>query len=336
MTVRPPPGFLDEDDEHGGGSESRPAAAPAAPRSTALPHSEPAPPPFPRGPVLLEPEADAADQVDVGWTPQAVRSPPIKVGTAFWIAAGLVVLLLSWVMLSVASFVAALLIQSLVLGLLGVAGVGLGVALLLTAVLVEVRAYRSLDTVERLRTLLAVMDTTPDAARMHALGWLRQVGAAVPRRVEAERMLREAGTLVEIRAVLRSQVADQLHQAALAMGRQAAMEGATLVAICPHPAWDGIIAGGRGLLVIRRVATLYGLRPSLTVTLALMRRVAWTAASTAGLDLVSQSVADHLLGSMPVLKHVASALPGSGVVAVRLYRLAGITGEACSPVTTVG
>lgn len=335
MTAQRPPGFLEEDDEGGRNTAPRPAAAQAAPRSTPVPSSERASPPLPRGPMLLEPESDAPDQVDVVWTPEAARAPPIKVGTAFWVAAGLAVLLLSWALLSIASFVAALLIQSLVLGLLGIAGVGLGFALLLTAVVVEVKAYRSLGTVERLRALLAARDTTPEVARLHALGWLRQVGAAVPRRTEAERMVREAGTVIEIRAVLRSKVADQLHQAALAMGRQAAMEGATLVAICPHPAWDGIIAGGRGLLVIRRVATLYGLRPSLTVTLALMRRMAWTAASTAGLDLVSQSVADHLLGSMPVLKHVASVLPGSGVVAVRLYRLAGITGEACSPVTTI-
>ena len=39
-----------------------------------------------------------------------------------------------------------------------------------------------------------------------------------------------------------------------------------------------------------------------------------------------------VLASLPVLKHVAGALPGTGAVAVRLYRLAGVTAEACSPV----
>jgi len=115
------------------------------------------------------------------------------------------------------------------------------------------------------------------------------------------------------------------------IGRRAAVEGATLVAICPHPAWDGLIAGGRGLLVIRHVAALYGLRPGLAVTLALLRRVAWTAGTT-GVSLVSQGLADHALTSMPVLKHVAGALPGTGVVAVRLYRFASVTAETCSPV----
>jgi len=60
----------------------------------------------------------------------------------------------------------------------------------------------------------------------------------------------------EIRGVLRSQVADRLRETANGIGTRAAIEGATLVAICPHPAWDGIIAAVRGLLVIRRVAAL--------------------------------------------------------------------------------
>ena len=47
---------------------------------------------------------------------------------------------------------------------------------------------------------------------------------------------------------------------------------------------------------------------------------------------MSQGLADHALASLPVLKHVAGALPGTGAVAVRLYRLAGVAAEACSPV----
>jgi len=123
-----------------------------------------------------------------------------------------------------------------------------------------------------------------------------------------------------------------LRERASSLGRRAAVEGATLVAVCPHPAWDGLIAGVRGLLLIRRVAALYGLRPGFGVTLALLRRVAWTAAGTSGLSLVSQGLADHVLAGLPVVKHVAGAMPGTGVVAVRLLRMASVAAEACSPV----
>ena len=67
-------------------------------------------------------------------------------------------------------------------------------------------------------------------------------------------------------------------------------------------------------------------------TLALLRHVAWTAAGTTGLVMASQGLADHVLTELPVVKHVAGAVPGTGAVAVRLYRLAGVAAEACPPV----
>ena len=336
MTPRSP-GFLDED----GGAIADAQGSPAAPglqtgvqTAAAGGHEDAAESPaLPRGPMLLDPEPDAPARVDVGWTPEMVAAPPARIGPVFWIAAGLSVLVASWAVLSMASFVVALMLQSVGLGILAMAGVGLGCALLLYAMLLEVRAYRSLGTVERLRAVLASSNTTVEAARAQAISWLHQVGDAAPERAAVERMLQKATTVAEVRGILRSQVADRLREAAGVLGRRAAVEGATLVAICPHPAWDGVFAGGRGLLVIRHVAALYGLRPGLAVTLALMRRVAWTAAGTTGLSLVSQGLADHALASMPVLKHLAGALPGTGAVAVRLYRLAGVTAETCSPVS---
>ena len=321
MTPRSP-GFLDEDNAEIGASQGSP---------TGRDDGSPEPPPLPRGPMLLDPEPDAPARVDLGWLPETVAAAPPRIGTAFWIGAGLLVLIASWALLSMASFVVGLMVQSVSLGALALAGIGIGCGLLLYALLLEVRAYRPLGTVERLRAVLASSESTAEVARRQAIAWLYQLGTAVPERAAVERMLRGATTVSEVRSVLRSQVTDRLREAAGLLGRRAAVEGATLVAICPHPAWDGLLAGGRGLLVIRHVAALYGLRPGLAVTFALLRRVAWTAAGTTGLSFVSQGLADHLLTSMPVLKHVAGALPGTGAVAVRLYRLAGITAEACSP-----
>ena len=70
----------------------------------------------------------------------------------------------------------------------------------------------------------------------------------------------------------------------------------------------------------------------MAVTLALLRRVAWTAAGTTGPALVPQELADHVLTGLLVVRYVAGAIPGTGAVAVRLYRLAGVTAEACCPV----
>lgn len=320
------PRFLDEHDD-------TPAPRPGAPiPGPAQPGAPLDAAPLPRGPVLLEAGPDAAGRLDVGWMPEVVAPPRPRVGAGFWAAARLCTLVASWLALSVASFVLTLSRQSGPLGALAAAAIGGSVAMVAYAVLLEVRAYRSLGTVERLRVVWLAADTTLGVARAEAGAWLSQLGTGIPDRAAVERLLEGATTVAEVRGILRSQVADRLREAAGSMGRRVAVEGATLAAVCPHPAWDGLIAGGRGLLVIRHVAALYGLRPGLAVTLALLRRVAWTAAGTAGLSLVSQGLADHALASMPVLKHVAGALPGTGAVAVRLYRLAGVTAKTCSPV----
>ena len=51
-----------------------------------------------------------------------------------------------------------------------------------------------------------------------------------------------------------------------------------------------------------------------------------------GFDLLSQSLADHTLA---LVRHLAGAVPGTSLAAMRLYRLADMTAEACSPVSGV-
>ncbi|MBB5696513.1 hypothetical protein [Muricoccus pecuniae] len=90
-------------------------------------------------------------------------------------------------------------------------------------------------------------------------------------------------------------------------------------------------AGLRGLSLLRQVALLYGLRPGGAVILALLRRLAWTATGLSGLDLLGRALADGTLAQAPVLKQIAAALPGTGLAAVRLKRLADVAAKACSP-----
>ena len=46
---------------------------------------------------------------------------------------------------------------------------------------------------------------------------------------------------------------------------------------------------------------------------------------------MAQAVSEQVLGRIPVLQHIAAAVPGSGVTALRLSRLAHVTAEACCP-----
>jgi putative membrane protein len=283
------------------------------------------------GPVLLEAEPDAPAELQDTWRPQDL--PVASAGGVHWTALGIAVVLVSLAVFSAINFVLSLGDRSLFLGVAAGLALSLGVGLIGYGLTGEWHGYRKLKAVDRLRATLSADAVSIEDLRVAALGWLDQVTTTLPDADGTLRAIRSAPTVVEILATLRNRAADPLHQAAKAVGRRAGLQAASLIAVSPHASWDGVIAGLRGLLVIREVARAFGLRPGLAVTLLLVRKVAWTAAGISGIDLLSQSLADHALRAVPITKHIVEKIPGSGVAALRLYRLASIAADACCPIT---
>ena len=286
-----------------------------------------------RGTVLLDPEAGAPAVIDPGWRPEAMRPVVPGMTSATWLLAGFTTLLLIWLGLAAVGAASDAFARSVAFGWAVVLAFAAGASMLGWAGWVEFRAFRALGRVDRLRGLLGDHNQPIAAARASARDWMAAVGQRVPDLAAAERAVDAAASLSELRAVLAHRVATPLAQAAAQVGTRAAIEAGALVALCPHPALDALFAGLRGLKVMREVATIYGLRPGMAANLGLARRVAATAAGTAGLDLLSQTLSDHLLQRMPVISHVVGAIPGATMTAVRLYRLARICAVACSPLT---
>lgn len=293
-----------------------------------------APPPADRlaGPVLLEAEPDAPAELQSTWRPQDLPVPSASTGGLHWTALGIAVVLVSLAVFSAIGFVLSLGDRSVFLGVASGLALSLGVGLIGYGLAGEWRGYRKLTTVDRLRATLAGDAVSIEVLRAAALGWLDQVATTLPEADGAIRAIRCAPTVIEIHAVLRNRAADPLRQAAKAIGRRAGLQAASLIAVSPHASWDGVIAGLRGLLIIREVARLFGLRPGLAVTVLLVRKVAWTAAGISGIDLLSQSLADQALHVLPFTKHIVEKVPGSGAAAFRLYRLASVAADACCPV----
>jgi len=289
----------------------------------------------PRRPVLLEPAPDAPSVIDQRWQPAPLHPATKGAGSLAWLLGGVGLLMLVWVVLSAVNLALAAFVHAPAYGWLAVLALGAAASMIAWAGWTEWRAFRALARVDHLRDLLADDRAALAQAQGAARAWVDRVARRLADPAAVHQALAAAASVGEVRTVLQHRVAGPLGEAAGQLGTRAAVQVAALVALCPHPALDALLAGWRGLRLIREVASLYGLRPGLLATLALVRRVAVTAAGTAGVELLSQSLSDQLLQRTPLLSHVASAVPGATLAAVRLYRLARISAVACSPLAKV-
>lgn len=302
------PGFTDE-----------PAARPVAEREAA-----------PRLPGLLEEEGRGGPVAPV-WAPAELAVPGAGWGTLGLAAAGAAVLLGAWAGFGLAGLVAAQFAASPVLGWLSLGVVGAGAGLVGASLWREWRGLASLKRVDRLRALLADPASPLEPTRSEAIAWVRGVAARVPEAGRVIPAIEAAGSVSEIAAHLAGGVSQALAAESARLGRRAAVEGGAVVALVPSPSLDAVVAGWRGLRVVREVAALHGFRPGLAATAKLLRRTVSIAATTAGADLLAQTTAESLVGATPVVRQLAASVPGAGIAAFRLYRLAIATAAACSP-----
>jgi putative membrane protein len=228
-------------------------------------------------------------------------------------------------------FVADQMTRSAVLGWVSLATVAAGVFAVLWGVAREVRSYRRLTRVDALRAKLRPPAVPVEIARAECTAWLKTVAGNLPDPDSVRLAMNGCTTTDEVRAMLAHRAIEPLRQQATAIGTRAASQGAAMVAIIPSPALEGLAAGLRSLRLIREIASLYGLRPGMSVTLGLVRRAAVTAASVYGVKEIAAATAAHLFADAPVLRSFASAAPGAGITARRIYLLAQTLAEACSP-----
>ena len=317
------PGFVDEN----GDAPSMPVDAAESARPMA---------PLPQGPKLFDVEAGTINtpggKIGNEWDLRPIAQTPSGPSSVGWMAIGISVLVGSWILLSLADFVLEQFRQAAWIGGVTLALFTLGFALMGVGVTREIQAWKNLRHVEMLRRILRQTETSADKLRAEVLPWVHDVRRYVPAADEAAAAITSAKTSLEIVSILRGQVISPLRRAAVRAGTRAALEGGALIALIPTPALEGAIAGVRSLMLIRRVAKIYGIRPSFAVTILLLQRTAWTVASVASVDALRQAVFERTLHNIPGLKHIFAAMPETSVAALRLYRLATVVSVTCSPI----
>jgi putative membrane protein len=269
--------------------------------------------------------------------PQAVRAIiPVHhsspgLGALGWMGVGLGILVIGGSLLALTGFIVDQMARSAVLGWASLAVVTAGILAVLWGVTREIRSYRRLTRVDALRVKLRPPAAPIEVTRTECVAWLKTVADKLSDPEQIRLAMNGCATTDEIRAMLAHRAIEPLREQATALGARAASQGAALVAIIPSPALDGLAAGLRSLKLIRDVAALYGLRPGVSVTLGLVRRAAVTAASVYGVNEIAGAAAAHFLADAPVLRSIASAAPGAGITARRIYLLSRTVAEACSP-----
>ena len=256
---------------------------------------------------------------------EAVVEPPSRMGTAGLVLAGVVVLALGFAGLSAGNFVADQFGRAAWLGWLTAAVAVAGFALVGAGVWREAAALFALERVDRLRLDLA----SGEAARVMdgARAWASRVpgGDAL---LPAMRVVNDPDAAL---ALLRAGPSRALRETADALGRAAAVQTVAGIAAMPSPALDILLVGWRGVRLVRQVAAVYGVRPGLLGTLALLRRTALSATMVGAAELAGNTLAHGLL-SNPLVTRLVGEAAGAGVAARRMLVLGRAAAAACDPV----
>jgi putative membrane protein len=295
---------------------------------------EPAIPEAPKmaGPILFESDQKSGSQrIQPDWKPDQISSMPRKQSPLFILASGLVTLVIGWTFIHIVDAAVDEFNYSRSLGLMALVLVAPGMALILVGSFSEWRSYRKLIQIQQIKIALLKDGQDVKLIRHKLKNWLASVEQSFPKARDAVSNLDACSSSSEIRATLEKYVLQDMRATAQAAGNRAALEASALIAITPSASAEGAIFAIRCIALIRQVALIYGINPGAAATIALLRSVASSAATVAAVDLLSQSVLDEVTHKVPVIKHLARAIPGAGLAAVRLSRLAQASADACSP-----
>jgi putative membrane protein len=279
--------------------------------------------PRPSGPRL---EYETVD------TPRMAVDPPIapdapapRLGTPALMLAGATILASGFALLGAANFVADQFARAAWLGWLTAAVAASGFGLVGAGIWRELRALWALDHVDHLRVDLRSGD--PERIMRAAMAW----AARAPGADSLGPALRSINDPDAAIALLRAGPGRAMRDAADAQSRAAAVQVVAGIAAVPSPALDTLFVAWRGVRLVRQVATLYGVRPGLFGTVALLRRTALAATLVGAAEVAGNTVA-HALLSSPFLAKALGEAAGAGVAARRMLVLGRAAAAACDPV----
>ncbi len=275
---------------------------------------------------FFELEEQAAPRLEPELVP-VVTDPAPRWGTGHFALAGAVVLAAGFAVLEAGNFVTDQFLRADWLGWLTLAVSVAGFGLLGAGIWRELRALFALRRVDRLRADLASGEAIriADAAR----SWAETVDPAL---LPALRAVNDPDAML---GLLRAGPGETLRASADGLARSAAVQVVAGIAAMPSPSLDVMLVAWRGVRLIRQIGSLYGVRPGLLGTLALLRRTALAATLVGAAEIAGNTAARAVLSS-PLIAHALGEVAGAGVAARRMLVLGRAAAAACDPMSPKG
>ncbi len=217
----------------------------------------------------------------------------------------------------------------------GFALAGLVVALLLALILAlarELAAFRRLQTAWQTQQIAATALAAEDAGALrNALRpYLKMLRRREPDRVaEFEAGAADQSEAAEVQRLFETVVLAPLDAEAKRQIRRSALTVGAAVAAAPHPALDAIIVIWRAFVMVRRVAEVYGLRPTPLAALKLVKQTLINAFLAAGIDAAGNALLTQIGGG--ILEIVGRRFAEGMISSQRLLRLGVAATQMCRP-----
>jgi putative membrane protein len=229
-------------------------------------------------------------------------------------------------------YVYGLLVRDRVLGTIFAALLAMTIISAVAWALVEVRRIRRLRAVEPLRE--EGLRLSRSEGYEGALPWIDRAaatlgdGAAGLVEKARDRIL-DTHTDASALLIFHDTVLTPLDQQAYAAIARAARGAALGVSVSPIALLDAALVLWRSIRMVREIAEIYGLRPGLAGSMALMRHLLASGLYVVGVDVLGNVWFEHLGGKLT--SFVSTRLAEGVVAAVRVGRLGLLAMEACRP-----
>ncbi|MFW6342769.1 MAG: DUF697 domain-containing protein [Halothiobacillaceae bacterium] len=291
-------------------------------------------PPEPRQPGQVHERATALPQVEppAQHPPQPDAPGVIRAGWKRFLTA--IALLLAGVLATrLGTYLADLwpdqpLLASILASIGGIAVLLFGIALI-----IEYRAGRRLDGVHARRERIgqALERDDPVDLEKQLQPVLLRLESQFPAAVHEYRAAtREAHHAADRLRLFDNIVLGEVDRAVDRVIDRTALTVGAAVAIVPHPALDATIVLWRALVMVRRIASCYGLGPTHLSSLALLRHAIVSAIMAAGMETAGDLIAEEV--GRGVLASGGQRLAQTAVTASRLRRLGKMTRQICRPI----